>query len=46
MRNFPFGENFNQGLMDVCDQPYVEMIYEMKKANDRLCDIHAGKICL
>ncbi len=40
----PDGENFNQGLMNVCDQPYHEMIDEMKKTNARLYDLHAGQI--
>ncbi len=39
----PDGENFNMGLLNTCDQPYVEMIEEMKKTNTRLFDIHAGK---
>jgi hypothetical protein len=39
----PDGENFNMGLLNVCDQPYEEMIEEMKKTNTRLFDLHAGK---
>ena len=40
----PDGENFNMGLMNACDQPYGDMIAEMKKTNRRIYDLHAGKI--
>jgi len=43
-RTIPDGEGFNQGLLNVCDQPYDEMIVEMKKTNRRIYDIHAGKL--
>jgi len=41
-RGLPDGENFNFGLLNQCDQPYYEMIAEMKKSNARLFAIHAG----
>lgn len=44
MRSLPDGENFNQGLLNVCDQPYYEMINEMKKTNHRIYEIHAGNL--
>ncbi|HEX2951014.1 MAG TPA: hypothetical protein VHV83_15830 [Armatimonadota bacterium] len=42
MRSLPNGENFNFGLVNQCDQPYDEMITEMKKSNARLFAIHQG----
>lgn len=35
-------EAYNFGLLNVADQPYREMIAEVKRANARLFDIHAG----
>lgn len=37
-------ENYNFGLVDVVDRPYDDMLKYVKKANERLFDIHAGKI--
>lgn len=44
MRRLPQGECHNFGLVDGTDQPYEEMIAEVKKSNARLEDVHAGKI--
>lgn len=38
------GEFFNQGLLNSADQPYTEMIDEMRKTNRRAYDLHAGKV--
>ncbi len=37
-------EAFNFGLVNVTDQPYREMLPEVKAANQRLFDIHDGKL--
>ncbi|HEX2951156.1 MAG TPA: sugar-binding protein, partial [Armatimonadota bacterium] len=42
MRSLPSGENFNFGLVNQCDQPYDDMITEVKKSNTRLFAIHQG----
>jgi hypothetical protein len=36
-------EYFNLGLLDVCDQPYDEMIQEAKIANQRVVKIRTGQ---
>ncbi|MFZ2654572.1 MAG: hypothetical protein WAX69_06610, partial [Victivallales bacterium] len=38
------GEDFNNGLLNLCDQPYTEMIGEMKKTNRRMYGIHSGQV--
>ncbi len=38
------GENYNIGFIDVTDQPYPEMVAAAKLTNERLLDIHSGKI--
>lgn len=38
------GENYNIGFIDVTDQPYPEMAAAAKLTNERLLDIHSGKI--
>lgn len=42
-RSLPGGESFNFGLVDYTDQPYDDMIAEVKKSNARLEAVHAGK---
>ncbi len=42
MRSLPHGENYNFGLVNQCDQPYYEMLREMKVSNARLHAVHAG----
>lgn len=42
MRSLPGGESFNFGLVNYADQPYEEMIAEVKKSNARLEAVHAG----
>ena len=37
------GESHNFGLLNQCDQPYVEMIQEVKKANKKLFRLHDGR---
>jgi len=37
------GENYNLGLVNICDQPYGDLIDEMRKANRRVYDIRSGK---
>jgi hypothetical protein len=38
------GENYNIGFVDVTDQPYPEMVAAAKLTNERLLDVHSGKI--
>ncbi len=38
------GENYNIGIVDVTDRPYPEMVNALKSTNNRLFDIHSGKI--
>ena len=38
------GENYNLGLLNICDQPYWDAIGQIRKANRRLYDIRAGKV--
>ncbi|MFZ2656225.1 MAG: hypothetical protein WAX69_14940, partial [Victivallales bacterium] len=38
------GEDFNNGLLNQCDQPYTEMIEEMKKTNRSMYDVHSGQV--
>ncbi|HEX2948662.1 MAG TPA: hypothetical protein VHV83_03695, partial [Armatimonadota bacterium] len=44
MRSLPYGENYNFGLVNECDQPYYDMIAEMQKSNARLFSIHQGGV--
>jgi hypothetical protein len=37
------GENYNIGLVDVTNRPYVELIEAAKATHKRLPDVHAGK---
>jgi hypothetical protein len=37
------GENYNIGLVDVTDRPYMELIEAMKMTHRRLYEVHAGK---
>lgn len=37
------GENYNIGLVDVTNRPYVELIEAAKATHRRLHDVHAGK---
>jgi hypothetical protein len=37
------GENYNIGLVDVTDRPYMELIEAMKTTHRRLYEVHAGK---
>ncbi|WNG40699.1 hypothetical protein F0U61_48680 [Archangium violaceum] len=41
-RSLPDGEKFNMGLINQADQPYEEMLEEVKKTHQRLYDIHRG----
>jgi hypothetical protein len=36
------GENYNIGLVDVTDRPYLELIEAMKITHERLYKVHAG----
>ena len=38
------GENYNLGLLNICDQPYWDAIKLIRKTNRRLYDIRSGKI--
>jgi len=38
------GENYNIGLVDGTNRPYVEMIEAAKATHKRLHDVHAGKV--
>jgi hypothetical protein len=38
------GENYNIGLVDVTNRPYVELIEAAKATHKRLHDVHAGKV--
>jgi len=40
---FQPAENFNMGLVNICDQPYHEMVEQVKIANERAYDIRTGK---
>lgn len=42
-RSLPHGEAFAFGLVNQQDQPYTEMLTQVKKANSRLEWLHAGK---
>ncbi len=42
-RSLPNGESYNFGLVNYTDQPYYEMLTEIKKANSNLEAIHAGE---
>lgn len=37
------GENYNIGLVDITNRPYVELIEAAKATHKRLYDVHAGK---
>ncbi len=37
------GENYNIGLVDITNRPYVELIEAAKATHRRLHDVHAGK---
>lgn len=37
------GENYNIGLVDVTDRPYMELIEAMKTTHRRLYDVHSGR---
>jgi hypothetical protein len=36
------GENYNIGLLDVCNQPYSEVVNAIKITNERLYEVAAG----
>ena len=36
------GENYNIGLVDVTDRPYVDLVEAMRTTHRRLQDVHAG----
>lgn len=38
------GENYNIGLVDVCNKPYQDCIAGMKKSNETVYDIALGKV--
>jgi hypothetical protein len=38
------GENYNIGLVDVCNRPYTDCVDVMREANDTAYDIALGKI--
>jgi hypothetical protein len=38
------GERFNFGFINQQDQPYRDMLEEVKKTNARLYDLHSGKV--
>ena len=38
------GENYNIGLVDVTNRPYVEMVEAVQATHKRLYDVHAGKV--
>lgn len=38
------GENYNIGFVDVTDQSYPDMVAAAKHTNERLLEIHSGKI--
>jgi hypothetical protein len=38
------GENFNIGVMDVCHQPYPELIQGIQTTNERLYPVANGQI--
>jgi len=40
---FQPAENFNMGVVNTCDQPYHEMVEQVKIANERVYDIRTGK---
>jgi hypothetical protein len=37
------GENYNIGLVDVCNQPYPELTEAVRQTNERLYEVAAGK---
>lgn len=37
------GENYNIGIVDVTDRPYVELVEAMKATHKRLLHVHSGK---
>jgi hypothetical protein len=37
------GENYNIGLVDVTDRPYIELVNAAKETFKRLSDVHSGK---
>jgi hypothetical protein len=38
------GENYNIGIVDVTDQPYPDMVNALEETNNKLFDIHSGKV--
>jgi hypothetical protein len=38
------GERHNFGLLNQQDQPYVEMLEEMRKTNERIYEVHSGQV--
>lgn len=38
------GENYNIGLVDVTDRPYIELVDAMKETHRRLYAVHAGQL--
>lgn len=43
-RSLPEGENFNMGIVNQQDQPYEEMIDEVRKTNRRVYEVHTGTV--
>jgi len=39
----PGGERYNTGLIDYCDQPYYDMVDQMKETNKNVWSIHKGQ---
>ena len=37
------GENYNIGLVDVTDRPYLDLIEAMKTTHRRLQAVHSGR---
>jgi hypothetical protein len=37
------GENYNIGLVDVCNQPYPELTEAVRQTNERLYEVATGK---
>jgi hypothetical protein len=38
------GENYNIGFVDINDRPYKELVEAAKMTNERLYDVHSGRI--
>jgi len=38
------GENYNIGIVDVTDRPYIELVNALKETHKRAHQVHAGKV--